>query len=75
MLHRPENVTRGVFCAPQASDKPRSLKQILFSDTTGLPAVHATVGDPLQIYADRFSGHYALHTISPKFIYRVLRWR
>ena len=22
------------------------------------PAVHGPVGDPLQIYADRFSGHY-----------------
>jgi transposase len=25
---------------------------------TGSPAVHSPVGDPLQIYADRFSGHY-----------------
>jgi hypothetical protein len=25
---------------------------------TGSPAGHGLVGDPLQIYADRFSGHY-----------------
>ena len=27
---------------------------------TGSPKVHRPGGDPLQIYADRFSGHYAL---------------
>jgi hypothetical protein len=29
----------------------------------GSPAMHGPVGDPLQIYADRFSGHYAIRTM------------
>ena len=42
---------------------------------TGSPAVHGPVGDPLQIYADRFSGHYGIRWTHIKVLLAIARCR
>ena len=36
---------------------------------TGSPVVHRPVGDPLEIYADRLSGHYTIDETGESLIH------
>jgi hypothetical protein len=57
-------------CVQQEPERVQGFRHEEGNIITGSPAVHSPVGDPLQIYADRFSGHYGaklrqLHWLCP----------